>query len=65
MQVLKKLALFTVATTIAVYLIVWSLDAFGFRSPVFAFLVNWLAMSWVAIVDQTIRFSFPPGYYRS
>jgi len=63
MQVFKKLVLFTVATTAAVFLIIWSLDAFGYRSPISAFLVNWLAMSWVAIFGQVVHFSFPFWYY--
>jgi hypothetical protein len=63
METFKKLALFVVATIAAVFLIIWSLDAFGFRSPIFAFLVNWLAMSWVAIVGQTVHISLPFQYY--
>ncbi len=63
MEVFKKLALFIAATAVTLFLIIWSLDAFGSRSPIFAFLVNWLAMSWVAISGQVVHFSFPPGYY--
>ncbi len=63
MQVFRKLILFTAATMAAVFLVAWSLDAFGFRSPVSAFLVNWLAMSWVAIAGQVVHFSFPSSYY--
>jgi hypothetical protein len=63
METLKKLVLFTVTTVATVGLIVWSLDAFGVRSPISALLVNWLAMSWVAIVGQAVRFSFPSRYY--
>ena len=63
MEIFKKLAIFTVATIAAVFLISWSLDAFGFRSPIFAFLVNWLAMSWVAFVGQAVNFTLPIGYY--
>lgn len=63
MEILKKLALFTVATIVVGYLIVWSLDAFGFRSPIFALLVNWLAMSWVAVTTQAVYFPFPSKYY--
>ena len=63
MEALKKPALFTIATIGAVYLIIWSLEAFGFRSPIAAFLVNWLAMSWVAVVGQAVHFSFPLRYY--
>ncbi len=63
MEAFKKLALFTGATLAAVFLIIWSFDAFGFRSPIAALLVNWLAMSWVAIVGQVVDFSFPARYY--
>ena len=63
MEVFKKLVLFTAATIAVVFLIVWSLDAFGFRSPISAFLVNWLAMSWAAIAGQAVHFSFPLRYY--
>jgi len=63
MEVFKKLVLVMVATIAAVFLIIWSLDAFGFRSPISAFLVNWLAMSWVAIAGQAVHFSFPLRYY--
>lgn len=63
MDILKRLVVFVVVTAAAVYLIVWSLDAFGFRNPVSALLVNWLGMSWVALVGQTAHFVFPPRYY--
>ena len=63
MDVFKKLVVFALATLAAVYLILWSLDAFGFRSRVFALLLNWLAMSWVAIAGQAVQFSLPQGYY--
>ncbi|HQP98217.1 MAG TPA: hypothetical protein PLY86_07175 [bacterium] len=63
MAILKTLALFAVATAAAVFLMIWALDAFGFRSPIFAFLANWLAMSWVVVVGQTVHFSFPSRYY--
>jgi len=63
MEAFKKLALLVVATVAAALLIIWLLDAFGFSSPVSALLVNWLAMSWVAIVGQAVHFSFPARYY--
>jgi hypothetical protein len=63
MDVFKKLVVFALATLAAVALILWSLDAFGFRSPVLALLLNWLAMSWVAIAGQAVHFSLPQGYY--
>src|SRR5512139_628434 len=63
MNTSKKLAIFALVTIGVVLLIVWSLDAFGFRSPVFAFLLNWLAMSWVALAGQAIPFALPARYY--
>ena len=63
MEIFKKLMSFTITTIIAILLMAWSLDTFGFRSPVFAFLVNWLAMSWVALNGQLVQFSFAPRYY--
>ena len=45
------------------FLIAWSVDSFGFRSPIFAFLLNWLVMAWIAIVGQVIHLSFPSAYY--
>jgi len=63
MEIFKRLVLFTITTVAAIFLMVWSLDSFGFRSPIFAFLVNWLVMSWVAINGQVVHFSFAPGYY--
>ena len=63
MKVFMKLVWFIAAAIAVAFLIAWSLDAFGFRSPIFAFLVNWLAMSWIAIAGQAIDFSFPVRYY--
>lgn len=63
MEVFKKLVLFIAETIAAVFLMIWSLDAFDFRSPIAAFLVNWLAMSWIALAGQSIQFSFPSTYY--
>jgi hypothetical protein len=64
METLKKLLLFTVATVAAIALILWTWGSWGFRSPVSAFLVNWLAMSWMAVIGQVVHLSFAPGYYR-
>jgi hypothetical protein len=63
MCVFKKIAFVSVATLVAVYLIFWSLDSFGWDNPFLAFLVNWLTMSWVAIVGQAITFVLPSRYY--
>ena len=63
METFKKPLLFTVATVAAIALIQWTWGSFGFRSPVSVFLVNWLAMSWMAIIGQVVHLSFAPGYY--
>ena len=63
MEILKKLTLLMVATIVTLFLIAWSLDAFGFRSPIFALLLNWLVMSWMVIVGQVIQLSFPSAYH--
>jgi len=65
METLKKLLLFTVATVAAIALILWTWGSWGFRSPVSAFLVNWLMMSWMAVVGQVVHFSFAPRYYQA
>ena len=59
----KKFTLFIVATIAVLFLIAWSLDSFGFHSFIFALLVSWLVMSWIAIVGQVIHLSFPAAYY--
>ncbi len=64
MDTLKKLALCTGATAAAIALILWTWGAFGYRGPVSALLVNWLAMSWIAVVGQVVHLSFAPSYYR-
>ncbi|MGE5262596.1 MAG: hypothetical protein ACM3S0_04375 [Acidobacteriota bacterium] len=63
MGILKKLALFMVATIAAIVLIAWSLDSFGFRSPISALLVNWMVLSWTATETLLAHLSFPPAYY--
>jgi hypothetical protein len=65
METLKKLLLPAVATVAAISLILWTASSFGFRSPVSAFLINWLTMSWMAVVGQVVHFSFAPRYYRA
>ena len=63
MEQFKKYGMLTVETIVAILLILWCLDAFGVRSPMFAFLLNWIAMSWVAFTGQSIHFSLPSSYY--
>lgn len=65
MEILKKLALFMIATMVAVFLIAWSLHLFGFRSPMTAFVVNWFVLAWTATVTLIARLSLPPAYYTS
>jgi hypothetical protein len=40
--------------------LIWVFVPFEFRSPIFAFLINWLIMSWVAIMGQLIIFPSLP-----
>lgn len=63
MESLKKPLLLTVATVATASLILWTCGSFGFRSPVSALLINWLAMSWMAVIGQVVHFSFAPGYF--
>lgn len=63
MQAFKKVALFIVVTIMVALLVIWSIDAFGFRSPVAAFLINWLVMSWLAMSALSIPFPLPSEYY--
>lgn len=63
MEILKKLTLLSVATIAAVFLIAWSLDSFGFRSPISALVINWMVLSWIATVTLVAHLSFPLAYY--
>ena len=44
-------------------LLTWAVGAFGFRSPITAFLVNWLVMAWMAMSALSIRLLMPGRYY--
>jgi hypothetical protein len=63
MNFFKKLLLFSIATLVIGYLILWSFDAFGPHNPFFAFLLNWLTMSWVAVVGESMPLALPASYY--
>lgn len=64
MAIFKKLLSVMLITGIAFALIYWTFTSFDHRSPIFAFLINWLMMSWVAILGQSVTFpSFAPSYY--
>jgi hypothetical protein len=63
-MVIKKLLSLIFISGIALALIVWTFVSFEFRSLIFAFLINWLIMSWAAIMGQFVTFpSFPADYY--
>ncbi|MBN1538172.1 MAG: hypothetical protein JW908_15650 [Anaerolineales bacterium] len=63
MRIIKQVLLVIVATAGVAYLLTWSTDHFGFRSPVFAFLANLLIIAWIVILGQTMVFTFPPRYF--
>jgi hypothetical protein len=50
-------------TVIAFALLVWSRQAFGARSGVFAFAVVWVPMAWLGIVSRFARPRLPAGYH--
>jgi hypothetical protein len=61
---IRKLLSLIVITGIALVLITWTFASFEFRSLMFAFLINWLIMSWVAILGQLVTLPlFPAAYY--
>lgn len=61
---LKKILSLVVITGAAAALIVWTVISFSFRSPIAAFLVNWLVMSWIVLMGQVVDFPpFSPVYY--
>ncbi|MFN8486233.1 MAG: hypothetical protein U0350_01495 [Caldilineaceae bacterium] len=63
MKIFKNGLLFTITTIVVIYLLLWAVRAFGFRSPLFAFLLNWLVMSWTATSSLALPISFAPSYY--
>ena len=63
MKTVKQLVFFTIITIIGFALLRWVVQAFELRSPLFAFLVNWLVMTWIATGSEAIQVAFAPGYY--
>jgi len=63
MEILKKLTLLMMATIAAIFFIAWSLDSFGFRSPISALVVNWMVLSWISTVTLVAHLSLPSAYY--
>lgn len=64
MKALKQILVTTITTIACAFLVIWSSGTFGFRTPSFAFLANWLVMSGVAITGQAIHLSFGRNYYQ-
>lgn len=63
MNILKKSLAITLFSAIALALIIWTINSFEFRSPFFAFLINWLIMSWVALIGQNLNMPLLPKEY--
>jgi len=58
-----RVLLLIATTVICVWLVTWSVNVFGFHSPITAFLVNWLIVTWMATVALSIRLPLPSRYY--
>ncbi len=62
---IKKLLVLITLTGIAGLLMVWTFVSIEFHSPIFAFLINWIVMSWVAIMGQFITLPLlSSAYYK-
>jgi hypothetical protein len=59
----RKAILLAGMTVVALALLVWSRQAFGARSAVFAFVVVWLPMAWLGVVSRFWRPRLPAGYH--
>jgi hypothetical protein len=59
----KKVILVTVVTIAAASLMILSFKWFGLSNPFLAFLVNWLTVSWMAIMDPAVNLTLPAEYY--
>jgi len=55
----KRLLALGAVSVAVVWMIAWLGVAFGVGSPLFAFLANWVAMSWMAVAGQFVHFSLP------
>ena len=65
MGIVKKIALFVLATVAASFLIAWSLASFGLRSPISALVVNWLVVCWIASGSLVVPLHFPSAFYNT
>jgi hypothetical protein len=64
MNVMRKTSLILVVSAVHLYLLKWTIDAFGIRSIAFGLLSNCLAVSWVALAGQFVFFDLGSRYYR-
>lgn len=51
------------ATIAAIFCIAWSVDSFGFRSPISVLVVSWMVLTWIATVTLLAHLSLPSAYY--
>ena len=63
MEILKKLMSFMAATIASIFFIALSLGSLGFRSLIFAFVVNWFVMAWIGALALVTNLSLPSTYY--
>ncbi len=59
----RRAALVAVETAVLVGALTWYARAFGVRGAGFAFVVTWLTMCWLALVDKAFPLSLPGPYY--
>ena len=66
MATIKNLLIFAAATILTVALIASCGQMIGVRNPGFAFIVNWMVMTWVAIFGAAtgLPIPVPNSYYR-
>ncbi len=66
MQRVGQIILFILITALTVFLAGYFIDFMGARNPVFAFAINWLVMTLVAILGSALHITMPlpPAYYR-
>jgi Glycosyl-4,4'-diaponeurosporenoate acyltransferase len=63
MEILKKLTLFIVSSSAAIFFIAWTLGSFGFHNPISALVVNWFVLAWLATITLVTPLALPATYY--
>jgi hypothetical protein len=63
-KAIRRLVVIILATLVLCLAISWCLREFDFRTASFAFLLNWLVVSWVRVVFEVASISFGEGYFR-